>query len=405
MTMINLKKVNALGHSLLLLITTLFLMSCGYDGEKEAFLNNCSDSNADVSKFSISRIELKPISIEPIHYKPSPRYSYARVSDKDLIIETSLENNIFTIYDLSEGRILIHDSLKTPPIKVGITTFKGLDSIYFQIPERSKIYRFSSNGGIREIIDLSDQGADWMMPDSPVGPLSTQYQGQINFTKSDQMIFVLDAFDFWMYPEKESVGLLASYDLQEKTLKADFSQHLNYLTKSKISLPDRFTYPFIESLDNYIFASYPWDHQIYKYDNKSYELIQSSCVSSTHIERLFQPLPSNFDTQESINLQISAPYYGQVNFHEDLNVFSRLVFHENKLHQPDGKLNLSSCERTYSLILFDHELNVKDEIFLGNNDLWEIALPTPKGYLVTGKCQNYSGEDYLRINFAYEIYQ
>lgn len=385
-------------------IFIIFLsLGCSPD-EQDTFLIKCPIQSISPQSYNVKRGLLKPIPILPKHYKKNARYDVSVIDGDYHLIETSLDHNKFTVFNMSKGTILTHDSLKTPPIKTGIASFKNLDSIYFQIPERSRIYRFNSTGAIKEIIDLSKYRPHWMLPDSPVSLLSDLYQGKIEFIDKHQMRFVLNAFDFWYYKNKPEIGLVAELDLSEDTLYGDFSNISNYLTESPISLPDRLTYPYFVSKKNDLIISYPFDHNIYLYDMSTRNLVESTCMSSEYISALEKPLSLNFDTQESINLQISTPYYGQVNYHENIKLFSRLVFHGNDLYDMDGKLNLSSCEREYSLILFDNKLNKIDEIFLGNSDLWETAIPTSNGFLVVGKCENYAGEDFLRVNVEYEIY-
>ena len=133
------------------------------------------------------------------------------------------------------------------------------------------------------------------------------------------------------------------------------------------------------------------------------KLIKEACLSSNAIAELVSPLRKNSSTQEEINFQISVPYYGGINFHSDLNLFSRIVYHDKELYTPEGKLSLSSCDRSYSVLLFDSELNLINEINLQNLDLWERALATSNGYVVPGKCSESSGEDYFEYNVKYEF--
>ncbi|MGW8122702.1 hypothetical protein ACV07N_08575 [Roseivirga echinicomitans] len=86
-----------------------------------------------------------------------------------------------------------------------------------------------------------------------------------------------------------------------------------------------------------------------------------------------------------------------------MNLFTRVVFHENELYDLNGNINLSPCESEYSLLVLDADLNFVNEIELGNKDLWNNALAVSSGYLLPGKCDSYNGDDYFRYNYYYEL--
>jgi hypothetical protein len=195
---------------------------------------------------------------------------------------------------------------------------------------------------------------------------------------------------------------LIAYDVQKSEIVSEMGKQARELTSSPVSLPDKYTYPYYEIVNEIIYVSNPFNHSIQVFD-KDGTLLHEVCMASEYIEKLQQPLDATYDMQEAMNFHVTAPYYGQINYHEETDVFSRLVFHKAPLYRNDGKLNMNNCDKTYSLILFNKDLQKVSEIFLGDEALWVRALATKSGFIASGKCNNYVGEDYLRYNFKYDF--
>jgi hypothetical protein len=373
--------------------------------ERSAYLEACDNviSNQDFV-VGIKRTQLPKIEVLPKHFKKRGFYSVLEKDNNWYICETSGKSEIFTIYDVKNGILFQHDSLKISKVSIGVNTFKNFDSIYFQLPDKSKIVRFDSSGQIKELLDMSFFRLDWMIADAPFGLHNDIDQGKILFTENgNRLIFPVNAFDFWFYKDKKVIKTMVDYDRASTQLISNFAERDNYLTNGNFSLPDKYTYPYSALSGQYLYLSYPLDHQVYKYDLTSMDLTLSACVSSTNIIRLPDPLRKSSSSQQSINFQLTSPHYGQINFHEELNLFSRLVFVESELYDSKGNINISTCERKYSLLIFDTDLNLLNEIDLGNQDLWDKALPVSSGYLLTGKCDTNVGDDYFKYNYYYEL--
>ncbi|KYG83327.1 hypothetical protein AWN68_00515 [Roseivirga echinicomitans] len=384
---------------LYLLFTILIFTGCS-DGGRNSYLESCENMEVDLGfTVGVKRTQLEKIEILPKHFKQRALYSVLEKDDNWYICETSESSLSFTIYDMKNGAILRHDSLQTIDVTVGLPTFKSFDSIYFQMPVRSKLIRFDSAGIIRENIDMSNLKLDWMMEGSPFGLHNNRQQGNILIRNNgSRMVFVNDPFDFWYYPDQTKIKLIVEYDPTSNTVISNFGERKNFMTQGDFEVPDKYTFPYLAVEGEYVYASYPLDHQVYKYDLNTSELVNSSCVSSSNIKRLPDPLRKTVGLQEQINFQISSPYYGQVNFHKDLNLFTRLVFHE-----PSEDAKVSSCKNEYSLLVFNADLNLINEIELGNKDMWSKALAVSSGYLLPGKCDTGNGDDYFKYNYYYEL--
>lgn len=389
----------------LYLLFTIFVFTSCSDGGRNSYLESCENMEVDLGfTVGVKRTQLEKIEILPKHFKKRAFYSVLEKNDNWYICETTMDKLNYAIYDMKNGVVLNYDSLKTIDVAVGLTTFKGFDSIYFQMPERSRLIRFDSSGMIKENIDMSALKLDWMVEDSPFGMHNSIPQGQIIFPENlNHMFFVINPFDFWYYQDKTKVKLIVEYDPFSNTVVSNFGERENFLTKGNFEVPDKYTYPFLTLAEDYLYASYPLDHQVYKYDLKTKELVNSACISSSYIKRLPDPLRRSSSSQESINFQISSPHYGQINFHKDLNLFTRLAFHEKELYDQNGNINMSTCEWKYSLLVFDLDLNLVNEVELGNTDLWNTALPISSGYLLQGKCDTNIGDDYFKYNYYYEL--
>ena len=389
----------------LYLLFTIFVFTSCSDGGRNSYLESCENMEVDLGfTVGVKRTQLEKIEILPKHFKKRALYSVLEKDDNWYICETSESSLSFTIYDMKNGAILRHDSLQTIDVTMGQTTFKSFDSIYFQMPVRSKLIRFDSAGIISENIDMSNLKLDWMMEGSPFGMHNNLPQGNILFRKNgNRMVFVNDPFDFWYYPDQTKIKLIVEYDPTSNTVISNFGERENFLTKGNFEVPDKYTYPYLTLTDDYLYASYPLDHQVYKYDLNTSELVSSACVSSSSINRLPDPLRKSSSMQESIDFLLSSPSYGQINFHKDLNLFTRLVFQEGELYDLEGNINMSTCEKEYSLLVFNADLNLINEIELGNKDMWSKALAVSSGYLLPGKCDTGNGDDYFKYNYYYEL--
>ena len=382
-----------------LLLTILICTACSGDG-RNSYLEPCENSEVHLGyTVGVTRTALESIEVLPKHFKQRAFYSVLEKDDNWYICETSESSLSFTIYDMKNGAILRHDSLQTIDVTLGLPTFKSFDSIYFQMPVRSRLIRFDSAGMIKENIDMSALKLDWMMDGSPFGLHNSLPQGNILFRKNgNRMIFVNDPFDFWYYPDQTEIKLIVEYDPSANTVVSNFGERKNFMTQGDFEVPDKYTFPYLAVEGEYVYASYPLDHQIYKYDLSTRALVNSSCVSSSNIKKLPDPLRKSASLQESINFQLYSPHYGQINFHEDLNLFTRVVFHE-----PSEAAKGSSCGNEYSLLVFDADLNLVNEIELGNKDMWSKALAVSSGYLLPGKCDTGNGDDYFKYNYYYEL--
>ncbi len=383
----------------------IFLIGCGNtELVNREFLQACANQTQMTERsFTAVRQKLTPIEVGPEHHKPMAAYSILNTDKASYVLATSPGNQEFTIYDITHGEIIKNTKLDYPPLEIGQATFKSFDSIYFQLPMKNTIIRFDSAGVVGEKTIIKDIQTDWQVRGNPPGFFNEIHQAELKFLSRNRVISTLNTFGFWYYRNKKDIKLLAELDLDKSQMTSNFSKMATALTKAPIELHDMYTMPYMEHYQGYIYVSYPYDHNLYKYDATTKELVKTTCLSSQFIGELGIPLELNHSDQENINFQISNAYYGKINFHSTPGIFSRVVFHEKDLYKSDGKLNRSACDRTYSLILFDSELNLLSEIDLQNLDLWNRALPTPSGYVVPGICQESSGEDFFEFNIKYDL--
>lgn len=151
-----------------------------------------------------------------------------------------------------------------------------------------------------------------------------------------------------------------------------------------------------------LYVSYPLDNNIYIYNLQTRELWQSKDASSPNFK---MPLPFELGNR-ILDLQqtLSSAYYGSFSYHTEKELFSRVVIHEKGPQYADKKM-ISDCLRSFSLLVFDKEMNLLGEILL--DDLkynWKAPIATPKGFLVGDVCgENNLGDDYLSFSKELEI--
>ena len=89
------------------------------------------------------------------------------------------------------------------------------------------------------------------------------------------------------------------------------------------------------------------------------------------------------------------PLYDNINFHENIGLYSRIAYHEQPLKMDDGKLNDGS-KRTASIILMDENFNIVGETLFENGSLGVYkSIPLPDGYLIAPNQQYWKYEDQL----------
>ena len=250
------------------------------------YLQQCEcDFLKTLKTFDFQRTKLLPIETQPSHHKPRS-YSILSRDNNNYIIATSPLNQDYTIYNVTEGEIVKNSKLNYPPIVIGQSTFKSFDSIYFQSPLPGRLFRFNSEGEILEKVSLEDIETEWQMASNPPGLFFDIPQARIQFINKNKLLFIANPFDFWNYPNKGEIKVIAEYDLSSKTVVSNFSTLSTQLTEVPIELMDKYTFPFMRHEGQFVYVSYPYDHEVHKYDYESKKLVKRGCISSSFIPKL-----------------------------------------------------------------------------------------------------------------------
>lgn len=134
------------------------------------------------------------------------------------------------------------------------------------------------------------------------------------------------------------------------------------------------------------FLSYPISHHVFLLNSKTGELIDEVIASPQDPDPIPAPIRKDVLTSSDFvkmeEWRAGSPFYGDLAFHEDLGMYSRVYFH--KKSQIDGFKGAYWENRETTLLIFDKNLKLIQEIELDPEifQLWRY-LPTSDGFLVS----------------------
>jgi|GEM_PF-2486555 hypothetical protein len=222
-----------------------------------------------------------------------------------------------------------------------------------------------------------------------------------NFISDYEMVFPLIKGDLSLFPAEmisNDLTTFAIYDFKLKKVVANFGVYPDELLSNKGMYPKEFQIPHYILNNGKLIIGYPLSNEVMVIDIKEKNKIEKFLIKSDDFV-LPKPFVDREDRSEVFKLFYYSNQYGRISYHSELSIFSRIVLHELQVNSSDA------CSRLYSLILFDKEFKVLDEISLDEvfKADWNFALPNEKGFLVSGMCENYLGEDYFIYNANVEI--
>lgn len=217
-----------------------------------------------------------------------------------------------------------------------------------------------------------------------------------HFISPSKMIVSLTKGDLSYFPKEmidEKLTTFGVYDFNQMKVTDLFGSYPREILEAKGNYPKEFQVPFNLLYEDKLILGYPLSDELITYNLNNLIDFQSKKVES-NIFKLPTPFSDREDRHEVFKLFFYSNKYGPISYHKDLDIFSRIVIHELSVNSKDA------CDRKYSLILFDKNLEKLEEIEVSDiyNSDWAFALSTPTGFLLSGICENYLGEDFFIYN-------
>lgn len=313
--------------------------------------------------------------------------------------------NIIDIYDITEEKfvdeIVVNENLINDRIS-GIYV-QSLDSIYFCQNSPNAIYLIDSHG---VVIDSWDKD-DLLIKVKDHDVLSkyknnfVTFLHQFNPIVHDNRYLYIGIDPQSMYkaiPKLERVGI---YDLKNRRW-SNFISRYSDLDSNVKGL--EYTYdleqPYILKSDKYIIISYPMEHYIFVYDLQTNEYIKKVPAYSRDVRSFPYPQKPQLmeSCQKSWNFRIQTPFYGNLYYHKDSKLYSRVVYHPQGLIDEQGYIN-NGTNRSASVVILDENLHIVGEVKFDNGSLGvNTYLPTNSGLLIAEQLNTDTIAKYLNYN-------
>jgi hypothetical protein len=156
--------------------------------------------------------------------------------------------------------------------------------------------------------------------------------------------------------------------------------------------------------DGIVYASYPIDPIIYKYDLETGTLIGASKAYTDDKDLKFIP-PMSYDVKKdrskSWNYRIETPYFENLKYHSKSQIFSRIFHH---FYVRSESASDKGQFRTTTIFLFDKNLNLVGKEVVEDSKLGAFgSVSTDDGYLSSSHDFYQKNENYLNHKYQYKI--
>jgi len=352
---------------------------------------------------SLIKTTAKVVKTQVPHNKHSRYEIFDVLTTRDSLFYYGLDLNNLTlnIFEISKGfKESISINVPTLDKASGISVYSR-DSIFVFRDMPVKLFLINQKGVLINQWDLGSAPVDWDLSNEYY---LEDYQHMKPLLANGLLHLILSPLDYFYHNEKSRLKLFATYDLANKEWVKLYGGPKGVYLKNNIELPYEHGLPSRIIIGNYSYVSYPVDHYIYKYDYITGSLIDKLCASSRHIGK-FSKIPDlGADMQQRLEFLITTAYYGKLNYHKDVKLVSRVVFHETPLFDVGGNMS-DFCDRTISIMYFDEQMNFIEETEANPLDLNyfnEFMVALDNGFLLSPICEskylsNYS-DDGLALN-------
>ncbi|MFN4000040.1 hypothetical protein [Algoriphagus sp.] len=227
------------------------------------------------------------------------------------------------------------------------------------------------------------------------------------FDHKNQTIHIpILAVDYLFLKDVSDAETIGVFDLRAKNWKNGYGKSrglMRYRGENNYSGVFDRNYFLVRGDTSYL--SYPISHHIFLINNKTDELIAEILASPEVADPISSPIKKEWLTSSDFvkmnDWRSTTPFYSQLMYHEDNELFSRIYFH---------KMGLSNSfagsyweNRDMTLLIFDKNLSLLDEIKLDPEvfELWRY-IPTGDGMLVSemNKQKDLENSDQILLGYT-----
>lgn len=388
-------------------VLSLFFFSCSSD---EKYLNTLNPPS-ECTYQSIWRLVIKDTLNIETPKQSFPIFEYNQVIDERLLVCYKRGSYKIEVFDIENQTHLKTISLDPNILgQIGSFYVHNLDSMFFT-KEPTELLMINQTGQLAKKWQLDNAPINWSLThkenenEAPLYYFPNITQSIHGYDKISHRIFInLTHIDIWYFGERKDFKLHGVFDLENNRWNILYGHLPNiYAIKDgqKVMYPFHLSQPFCLVKGDSSIVSFPLDHYIYVYNNKTGELLSKHCTNSKNIKTLGKPLAYEADMQQQANFSITSPHYGQINYHAKAKTYSRLYLHGEELKNQDGTVKRLSDKRL-SVIFFNENFQVIGEHFFDKNDEYDRlggtknhAIALSDGFLAVKKEKKMQNDNYL----------
>lgn len=317
------------------------------------------------------------------------------------------EPNTISLFNLRSGKFLKKIKIDRNFFKSDISSFyvHNPDSIYFFSFQSKNIYLIDSNGEKLDEWEISFNVKNPFGETDFMFPTFVMYDSFYFDSKNNQIVCPIISQRFHELPGDNELPSIAVVDLnKEEIIKTLVPPIGKMRDRGDGFYPDDISVIQMTVLDGIVYASYPIDPIIYKYELATGKLLEASKAFIDEKELGFMP-PMSYDFKKDRSkawkYRLETPYFENLKYHSKSKVFSRIFHH---LYQR-GESGIDKGQfRTATIYLFDKNLNLLGKEVVNNSRLGVFgSVSTGDGYLSSPHDFYQKNENYLSHKYLYTI--
>jgi hypothetical protein len=383
-------------------ITTIFIFILFACGEKDriSYLEARLDSSLNMSNFEIdakiNKIRIPSSCLSDYQY-------FKLLADSLLLCKDGFKvSNKIDIFNIKTNKYLESVSWDKAilPDAGSFAFFRQDSSIYLNAVGSIKYFKLSFDGIIQKSWAMSDIMIDDNNNINAIYPSLFSYSEPIVLDNDRLLVsFTMpEAFFF-----KDTLIDVAMISLSQNKILTKYRRQPNliYAQMKNSAYPQDLSFAYKMLKGDTLILSYPMDHFIYAYDLytgkflfKKPIILNKSKISLPH------PLSKYAygDRQDQWNFRITTPFYEPLNFHKNLNLYSRILHHPISKDQANNKKG--PLNRSLSLILLDKNLDVVGEEILNHEHIGIYrTIATPDGLIsIPNNNSDVISDDFLTLS-------
>jgi len=381
-------------------ILSLFLICLLSACQDQAIMPNSNQS------YQIKLVDSLNVSLDNFVY---PSYSKHQIYKDSLFFGLSpgAEPNTIAVFDLINEKFIKKIKIDRNFFKSDISSFyiHNPDSIYFFSFQSKNIYLIDNNGDKLNEWEISFKDNNPFGETDFMFPTFVMYDSFYFDSESNQIVCPIISQRFHELPGDNDLPSIAIVDLNKEEIIKTLTPPIGKMRdRGNKFYPDDVSVIQITVQDGIVYASYPIDPIIYKYDLRTGDLIEASKSYADDEELKFSP-PMAYDEKKDRSkawrYRTSTPYFENLRYHSKSKIFSR-VFHH---FYERGESEIDKGQfRTSTIFLFDKNLNLVGKEIIENSKLGAFgSVSTNDGYLSSPHDFYQKDEKFLSHKYFYKI--